>query len=85
MLCMQIAEVNKALGSVSYLVDRGYKIVFDKCERTGRDLSSMVHKKTEVATRFRRERNVWVLDAYVASNTGSGGGAAEGFSRQGAP
>ena len=85
MLCMQIAEVNKTLGSVSYLVDRGYKIVFDKCERTGRDLSSMVHKKTGVATRFRRERNVWVLDAYVASNTGSGGGAAEGFSRQGAP
>ena len=29
-MTFQIAEVNKALGSISYLVDHGYKVVFDK-------------------------------------------------------
>ena len=64
-LCMQIAEVNKALGSISYLVDRGYRVVFDKCMRTGKDLSLMIKKDTCRAAKFRRERNIWVLDAYV--------------------
>ena len=31
----QIAEVNKALGAVSYLVDRGYKVTFEKNMKTG--------------------------------------------------
>ena len=61
---MQIAEVNKALGSVSYMVDRGFKVVFDKDPDTGVDLSMMVHKETGQATRFRRDKTVWVLDAY---------------------
>ena len=63
-LVMQIAEVNKALGSVSYMVDRGYKVVFDKDKDTDVDLSMMIHKETGQATRFRRDRQVWVLDAY---------------------
>ena len=29
-LTFQIAEVNKALGAVSYLVDHGYRVVFDQ-------------------------------------------------------
>ena len=61
---MQIAEVNKALGSVSYMVDRDFRVVFDKDKLTGKDLSMMVHKPTGRTTRFRRDRNVWVLDAY---------------------
>ena len=65
MLTIQIAEVNKALGSISYLVDRGYRITFDKDIKSGRDLSHMVKKVGNRITRFRRERNVWVLDAYV--------------------
>ena len=65
--CMtfQIAEVNKALGSVSYLVDNGYRVVFDKDEETGHDISVMTHKKSGVTSRFRRERNIWILDALV--------------------
>ena len=68
--CMtfQIAEVNKALGSVSYLVDNGYRVVFDKDEETGHDTSVMTHKKTGVTSRFRRERNIWILDAVVEAD-----------------
>ena len=65
LLTFQIAEVNKALGSISYLVDHGYRVTFDKDEVTGKDLSMMYHKKTKTATRFRREKNVWVLDAFI--------------------
>ena len=64
-LTFQIAEVNKALGAVSYLVDDGYRVIFDKDEKTGHDLSMMIHKKTGVTSRFRRERNVWILDVLV--------------------
>ena len=53
MMVMQIANVNKALGSVAYFVDRGYKVLFDKDEETGEDLSMMVHKKSGRVSRFR--------------------------------
>ena len=64
-LTFQIAEVNKALGSVSYLVDHGYRVTFGQDEATGHDISMMYHKKTGVTSRFRRERNIWILDALV--------------------
>ena len=64
-LTFQIAEVNKALGSVSYLVDHGYRVTFDQDEATGHDISMMYHKKSGVTSRFRRERNIWILDALV--------------------
>ena len=64
-MCMQIAEVNKALGSISYLVDKGYKVVFDKCMKTGKDRSMMIRKQDNRPVKFRRERNIWVLDTYV--------------------
>ena len=64
-ITFQIAEVNKALGSVSYLVDNGYRVVFDQDEATGHDVSMMIHKATGVISRFRRERNIWILDAIV--------------------
>ena len=44
-LTFQVAEVNKALGAVSHLVDMGYKVVFDKDMTTGHDLSVMIKKK----------------------------------------
>ena len=72
-MVFQIAEVNKALGSVSYLVDNGYRVAFDKDAATGKDLSFMIHKPSGRTTRFRRDRNVWVLDAIVESS---------GFGRQ---
>lgn len=60
----QIAEVNKTL-AVSALVDAGNKVVFDKDDRTGLDISFITHKETGSSIRMRRERNVWVIDAYV--------------------
>ena len=64
-MTFQIAEVNKALGAVSYLVDNGYRVIFDQDEKTGHDISMMIHKASRRISRFRREKNVWVLDAYV--------------------
>ena len=61
----QIAEVNKALGAVSYFVDKDYRVVFDRDSKTGKDISHMTHKPSGQCTRFRRERNVWVLDAFT--------------------
>ena len=75
---IQIAEVNKALGSVSYLVDQGYRVTFDKDLKTGRDISFMLNKKTNVMSRFRRERNIWILDAFVDVDEKTG----ESFHRQ---
>ena len=79
-LTFQIAEVNKALCAVSNLVDHGYTVVFDKDVETGQDTSYMMQKGTGVTTRFRRTRNVWVLDAFVDSTNGSNG---QSFHRRG--
>ena len=67
---MQIAQVNKALGSVAYFVDRGYQVVFDKDDETGEDVSRMTHKASGRVSKFRREQNIWILDAFTRSNTG---------------
>ena len=61
----QIAEVNKVLASVSAIVDSGSRVIFDKDDESGADTSFIVNKKTGVATNLRRERNVWVLDAWI--------------------
>ena len=50
---VQVAEVNKALGAVSYLVDKGYRVVFDKDATTGKDVCYM-KKTAKVTSRFRR-------------------------------
>ena len=61
----QIAEVNKALAAISYMVDEGHRVIFDKDLKTGKDMSLMQNKATGQISRFRRERNVWVIDAMV--------------------
>ena len=76
----QVAEVNKALASISFMVDHGYRVTFDKDEETGHDLSMMLHKASNTITRFRRDRNVWVLDAIVDMNVP--GKADESFHRR---
>ena len=60
---MQIAEANKALGSVAYFVDRAYQVVYDKDMSTGKDLSRMTHKPSGRISNFRREKSIWILDA----------------------
>ncbi len=61
----QVAETNKPLGAVSYFVDDGFRVIFDKDLKTGVDLSMMINKATGQITRFRRDRNVWVMDAII--------------------
>ena len=40
-------------------------MVFDKDMKKDKDLSCMTNKSTGITSRFRRDRNVWVLDAYI--------------------
>ena len=78
----QIAEVNKTLASVSALVDAGHRVVFDKDEVTGIDTSFITHKTTGASIRMRRERNVWLIDAYLDSEDGPVDSLSQLFSRQ---
>ena len=64
----QIAEVNKTLASVSALVDDNHRVTFDKDVVTGVDLSFITNKTTGSSIKMRRERNVWVVDAYMEEN-----------------
>ena len=76
----QVAEINKALCAVSQLVDLGYKVIFDKNLETGQDMSYMTYKAANVTSRLRRERNVWILDAYVSLDANN---SEQGFHRRG--
>ena len=83
-ITFQVAEVNKALGAVSYLVDKGYKVTFEKNMSTGQDMSMMVNKHTGVTSRFRRERHVWVFDAFIGSRGQvKASGSNQDFARRG--
>ena len=72
-MVFQIAGVNNALGSVSYLVDKGYCVAFHKNLVTGTDFSFIVHKPSGRTTRFRRDRNIGVFNALVKSESPSFG------------
>ena len=60
----QIAEVNKALCAVSYLVDTKHRVVFDQDE-DGNDISMITNKKTGKQIRMVRARNVWSIEAFI--------------------
>ena len=64
-LTFKVADVNNALGSVPHLVGIGYRVIVDKDSQSGLDVSVMINKGTNEHTKFRRDRNVWVLDAIV--------------------
>ena len=72
----QIAEVHKPLGAAAYFVDSAYRVVYDKNMETGEDMSYMIHKPSKTLYKFRRERNIWILDAFVDA-----AGLDGGFSR----
>ena len=59
----QIAEVNKVLASVSYLVDHNHRVVFDQDLDTGEDISFITNKIDGESIAMRRDRNVWAIDA----------------------
>ena len=65
----QVAAINKVLASVSALVDSGHRVVFDQDPETKTDLSFIVNKRTNQSIRMRRERNVWVIDAFINDDT----------------
>ena len=66
----QIAEVNKVLASVSYLVDYNHRVVFDQDADTDEDISFITNKTNGEAINMRRDRNVWVIDAYIEEDAG---------------
>ena len=76
----QVAAVNKVLCAVSYLVDHGMKVIFDRDERSGVDTSHILNKKTGKTIKLRRERNVWSIDAYIDEDDET---AVSSFARQG--
>ena len=67
-----MAEVNKVFASVSYLVDHNHRVVFDKDSESGRDISFVTNKSTGQSIKMRRDRNVWVIDAYIEEDAESG-------------
>ena len=56
-LMFQVAAINKPLVSVSKLIEKGYRVIFDD------DLSYILHKQTKNIIKMRKERGVFVVDA----------------------
>ena len=50
---------------MSYLVDHGHQVIFDRDEKTGVDTPRIVHKVTGKTIPLVRDRNVWTVDAYI--------------------
>ena len=62
-IMFQVADINKPLCSVSHLTDMGYCVVFNR--HLGKDVSYIMHKETKQFWRMKRERGVFILDAYL--------------------
>ena len=62
-IMLQLADINKPLASVAHLPDLGYCAVFNR--HNGRDVSYLLHKATNQYLKMRRERGVFVIDAYL--------------------
>jgi hypothetical protein len=54
----QVADVNKVLASASAMVNAGHRVVFDRDDATGTDLSFITCKATGESIKMRRDRNV---------------------------
>ena len=89
-IMFQVADINKPLCSVSHLTDMGYCVVFNR--HNNRDVSYIMHKDTKQFWRMRRERGVFILDAYLTEGIDprdetqkivSPKTSSAGFSRQG--
>ena len=60
-----MASVNKVLCAVSYLVDNGMKVIFDRDSKTGVDTSHILVKSSGNTIKMKREWNVWTIDAFI--------------------
>ena len=85
-MTFQIADVDKALGSVKQIVNKGNKVVFDQ-DAKGTDVSYILNKITQERMPLRVENGVYVLDLVVAPPRHRTSAAAvagsSGFTRQG--
>ena len=89
-MTFQVAQVHKALGSVSQMVRNGNRVVFDTDEY-GRDVSYIMNKKSKESIPMRVENGVYVIDVVVAppgyhplqSNRRQTSDCGWGFPRQG--
>ena len=77
-LVSESTAVNKALCAVSYLVDHGYRVIFDRDDKTGVDTSHILNKSTGRSIRMNREKNVWTIGAFIDELDPK-----SGFARQG--
>ena len=64
----QIADTNKPLGCVADRVDDRCRVVFDKDDKTGKDVSHIYDKESGTMTRMRRTGKTWKLDAIVEAS-----------------
>ena len=64
----QVADVNKALMSISDRVDHRCRVVFDQDEETGEDISHVFDKKSRRRLKLDRVGKVWVLDCSVTED-----------------
>ena len=55
---------------MSAMVDAGHRVVFDRDDATGTDLSFITCKATGESIKMRRDRNVWTIDAFVDEDAG---------------
>ena len=75
----QIAEVNKALGSIADRVDNNNRVVFDKDMLKHKDVSYIFNKTSRRMIKMVREGNVWKVEALVsAENVRDAGFAGRG-------
>ena len=58
----QVAAVNKPLASVAKLVGEVWRVTFDL------EVSCLTHRKTGRVIKLRRDRGVYVVDAYMVSD-----------------
>ena len=63
-LTFQVANVQKVLGSVSQMVRKGNRVVFDRAA-TGEDLAYIENRRTKEKVYMRQENGVYVLDVLV--------------------
>ncbi len=73
-MTFQVADVNKALGSASKIVNSGNRIVVD-LDEDGNDYAYIENKRTKEKLWMRQRNGVYVLDVLV--------GPPEGFRRPG--
>ena len=82
----QVADVNKALLSISDRVDHRCRVVFDQDEETGEDISHIFDKVSRRKMKLDRVGKVWVLDCSVTEDFLPDGlvpKSSQGFTRPG--